>query len=221
MGAIFSLMKWMSNICLGLSLFYFVVFVYTKIKEKISFSEFKKHIRNEFGSFSNVAAVILTLGIVSTLMFNGTVQQTIGLYNLYLIPEGEYSFYVDVDFWEDDNNVEGKYPAKIRVETETEEDGMYDEKRVTYKYFFVDYIYINGKEYDIIGSDPVEIDKESWWYVDNTEINFTLRNQHAFSENIEETDHCNWISITFILLELLAMGACLIALISKKENNEE
>jgi hypothetical protein len=167
--------------------------------------------------FGRATKPILIVALVSTLLTNTAVHQFVGVYNLNILPEGTYCFYVEA------SQYGGKVytvPAEVRVEKETDES---DDKRRTYTYYYIDrFFFSNGNEIKLVALDSVEINKSDY-HIDSNgkEWDITLLNKHAYSPHVKETNYTDWLGITILAIEVIPLLFFLIIFFRKEKNNEQ
>lgn len=218
---IYRLLKYASGFLIGACILVFFYHVWKAIrsivKKDFSADIWIAEIKNEVDSwFGKYAKPFLIVALLSTLLTNTAVHQFVGIYNLKILPAGTYCFYVEA------SQFGGKtytVPAEVTIEKETEEVG---DKERTYTYYYIErFFFSNGKEIELDVWDYVEINKSAY-HIDSNgdEWELTLLNKHAYLPQIKETNNANWISITFLIIEIISVLFLLFAVYRKSGNNE-
>ena len=215
---LFRLLKYISFVA-DLAILIVIYYAYRAIKgiftrEKWSFSEWIRTIGDEAYSLAGrYSIIILIVALVSVLLTSTVIHQLVGINNLELKPSGTYCFYVEATNASDKTYT---LPAQIRVEKETEE--VREGKERTYTYYYIEKVFFSDGEYlDAKNLDEVQIGKASTFYDDSDHRwQLVLLNEHAYSPQVKETNNADWLSTTFLLVELFSLFVLLYALIKKE-----
>ena len=210
---LYRLLKYISFVA-DFSILILIYYIWVGIKQKLSFSEWTSLIKYENSNLlGHYSQIILIIAAVAMLITNTAVHQLVGVNNLELKPEGTYCFYVEATR---DGGKTYTLPAQIRIEKETDE--VAEGKTRTYTYYHIEKVFFsNGGYLDTVDTDPVEINKSTYYYDGENDWSLVLLNEHAYSPNVEETNNATWPELLFLIFESACIGILLYSLL-KKEN---
>ncbi len=172
------------------ALFSILNLIYNLIKKKVFRKEYGEFAIDLYVALCERVPVWFTLFAVLTLMsavLTETTLQKMGVYDLELLPEGQYCFYVELER----NDKTYTVPARIEISDEykTYYDSHGREKEQKRTYYYIHNVYWSNGGYSTF-ENYEELDiNHSVNIIDGREHEYscTLLNEHAYTSQFEET----------------------------------